>query len=143
MNQDEIRFRVLSFMYEKYYEYGERPLFIENIAIELKLNADDSIIYRDITYLYDNNLVWGEKLGDTYYPSQIRMNENGIDFVERVMNQTHDKIQDEALRQKLKLLLNDANPASRIRGFLDLTKSYSSLTGLVISVVRKFLKPKR
>jgi hypothetical protein len=130
-------------MYEKYHEYGERPLFIENIAIELKLNVDDSIIYRVITYLYDNNLVWGEKLGDTNYPSQIRINENGIDFVERVMNQTHEKTQDEALRQKLKLLLNDANPASRIRGFLDLTKSYSSLTGLVISVVKKFLKQKR
>jgi hypothetical protein len=53
---------------------------------------------------------------------------------------TLDKIQDEALKEKLRLILNDANPSSRMRRFLDLTKSYPTLTGLVGSLVNKLLK---
>ncbi len=144
MNNDKIRFRVLSILYEKYYEYGERPLLTDNIVIELNLDIDSIMVYNDITYLCSKNLIWGrEILADEHYSSHITINKNGIDFVERVMSQTLDKTQDEALKQKLRLILNDANPASRIRRFLDLTKSYSSLTGLIVSVVRKFLKQKK
>jgi hypothetical protein len=57
-----------------------------------------------------------------------------------VLALTLDKIQDEALKEKLRLILNDANPSSRMRRFLDLTKSYSTLTGLVGSLVNKLLK---
>ena len=72
--------------------------------------------------------------------SHIRISEIGIDFVERVMSHTLDKTQDEALKQKLKLILNDPSPSSRIRRFLDLTNSYSSHTGLIMNVVKKLLK---
>jgi hypothetical protein len=57
-----------------------------------------------------------------------------------VLALTLDKIQDEALKEKLRLILNDANPSSRMRRFLDLTKSYSTLNGLVGSLVNKLLK---
>jgi hypothetical protein len=57
-----------------------------------------------------------------------------------VLGLTLDKIQDEALKEKLRLILNDANPSSRMRRFLDLTKSYSTITGLVGSLVNKLLK---
>jgi len=144
LNHEEIRIRVLSILYEKYYEYGERPLLTDNIVIELNVDIDSIMVYNDVTYLCSKNLIWGrEILGDEQYPSHIRINDNGIDFVERVMSETLDKTQDEALKQKLKLILNDANPPSRIRRFLDLTNSYTSLAGLVMNVVRKFLKQKK
>ena len=79
-------------------------------------------------------------LGDEQHPSHIRISEIGIDFVERVMSHTLDKTQDEALKQKLNLILNDPSPSSRIRRFLDLTNSYSSHAGLIMNVVKKLLK---
>ena len=79
-------------------------------------------------------------LGDEQNPSHIRINEIGIDFVERVMSHTLDKTQDEALKQKLNLILNDPSPSSKIRRFLDLTNSYSSHAGLIMNVVKKLLK---
>ena len=79
-------------------------------------------------------------LGDEQYPSHIRISEIGINFVERVMSHTFDKTQDEALKQKLNLILNDPNPSSGIRTFLDLTNSYSSHAGLIMNVVKKLLK---
>ena len=79
-------------------------------------------------------------IGEEQHPSHIRISEIGIDFVERVMSHTLDKTQDEALKQKLNLTLNDPSPSSRIRRFLDLTNSYSSHAGLIMNVVKKLLK---
>ena len=79
-------------------------------------------------------------IGDEQHPSHIRISEIGIDFVERVMSHTLDKTQDEALKQKLNLILNDPSPSSRISRFLDLTNSYSSHAGLIMNVVKKLLK---
>jgi hypothetical protein len=140
MEVDDIRFNLLSTLYEKYYEYGERPVSTDNIIIELNFSDDSQIIYDNISYLSERNLIWAQKLQNEKYHSLVKINEKGISLVERVLALTLDKIQDEALKEKLRLILNDANPSSRMRRFLDLTKSYSTLTGLVGSLVNKLLK---
>jgi hypothetical protein len=140
MEVDDIRFNLLSTLYEKYYEYGERPVSTDNIIIELNLSDDSQIIYDNISYLSERNLIWAQNLQNEKYHSLVKINEKGISLVERVLALTLDKIQDEALKEKLRLILNDANPSSRMRRFLDLTKSYSTLTGLVGSLVNKLLK---
>jgi hypothetical protein len=140
MEVDEIRFNLLSILYEKYYEYGERPISTDNIIIELNFGDDSQSIYDNISYLSDRNLIWTQKLENEKYHTLVKINENGISLVERILALTLDKIQDEVLKEKLRLVLNDANPTSRMRRFLDLTKSYSSLTGLVGSLVSKLLK---
>jgi hypothetical protein len=140
MEVDDIRFNLLSTLYEKYYEYGERPVSTDNIIIELNFSDDSQIIYDNISYLTERNLIWAQKLQNEKYHSLVKINEKGISLVERVLALTLDKIQDEALKEKLRLILNDANPSSRMRRFLDLTKSYSTLTGLVGSLVNKLLK---
>jgi hypothetical protein len=140
MEVDDIRFNLLSILYEKYYEYGERPISTENIIIELNFSDDSQIIYDNISYLSERNLIWAQNLQNEKYHSLVKINEKGISLVERVLGLTLDKIQDEALKEKLRLILNDANPSSRMRRFLDLTKSYSTLTGLVGSLVNKLLK---
>jgi hypothetical protein len=141
LNHEEIRIGILGILYEKFYEYGERPLLTDNVIIELNASMDSVRVNKDISYLCSKNLILGcEILGDEQQPSHIRISEIGIDFVERVMSNTLDKTQDEALKQKLKLILNDPNPSSRIRRFLDLTNSYSSHAGLIMNVVKKLLK---
>jgi hypothetical protein len=140
MEVDDIRFNLLSILYEKYYEYGERPISTENIIIELNFSDDSQIIYDNISYLSERNLIWAQNLLNEKNHSLVKINEKGISLVERVLALTLDKIQDEALKEKLRLILNDANPSSRMRRFLDLTKSYSTLTGLVGSLVNKLLK---
>jgi len=140
MEVDDIRFNLLSTLYEKYYEYGERPVSTDNIIIELNFSDDSQIIYDNISYLSERKLIWAQKLQNEKYHSLVKINEKGISLVERVLALTLDKIQDEALKEKLRLILNDANPSSRMRRFLDLTKSYSTLTGLVGSLVNKLLK---
>ena len=140
MEVDDIRFNLLSILYEKYYEYGERPISTENIIIELNFSDDSQIIYDNISYLSERNLIWAQNLQNEKYHSLVKINEKGISLVERVLALTLDKIQDEALKEKLRLILNDANPSSRMRRFLDLTKSYSTLNGLVGSLVNKLLK---
>jgi hypothetical protein len=140
MEVDDIRFNLLSTLYEKYYEYGERPVSTDNIIIELNFSDDSQIIYDNISYLTERNLIWAQKLQNEKYHSLVKINEKGISLVERVLALTLDKIQDEALKEKLRLILNDANPSSRMRRFLDLTKSYSTLNGLVGSLVNKLLK---
>jgi|SoiMethySBSTD1v2_1073268.scaffolds.fasta_scaffold17368_3 hypothetical protein len=140
MEVDDIRFNLLSTLYEKYYEYGERPVSTDNIIIELNFSDDSQIIYDNISYLSERNLIWAQNLQNEKYHSLVKINEKGISLVERVLALTLDKIQDEALKEKLRLILNDANPSSRMRRFLDLTKSYSTLTGLVGSLVNKLLK---
>lgn len=140
MEDDEIKFNLLSILYGKFYEYGERPISTDNIVIELNLSDNSQSIYDSISYLNEKNLIWAQKLQDDAYHSLVRINEKGISLVERVLNLTLDKTQDEALKEKLRLILNDANPSSRMRRFLDLTKSYPTLTGLVVSLVSKLLK---
>jgi hypothetical protein len=140
MEVNDIRFNLLSTLYEKYYEYGERPISTDNIIIELNFSDDSQIIYDNISYLSERNLIWAQNLQNEKYHSLVKINEKGISLVERVLGLTLDKIQDEALKEKLRLILNDANPSSRMRRFLDLTKSYSTLTGLVGSLVNKLLK---
>jgi hypothetical protein len=140
MKVDEIRFNLLSILYEKYYEYGERPISTDNIIIELNLSDDTQNVYDNISYLSEKNLIWAQKLQNETYHSLVRINEKGISLVEKLLGLTLDKIQDEALKEKLRLILNDANPSSRMRRFLELTKSYSTLTGLVGSLVSKLLK---
>jgi hypothetical protein len=140
MEVDEIRFNLLSILYEKYYEYGERPISTDNIIIELNLSDDTQNVYDNISYLSEKNLIWAQKLQNETYHSLVRINEKGISLVDKLLGLTLDKIQDEALKEKLRLILNDANPSSRMRRFLDLTKSYSTLTGLVGSLVNKLLK---
>jgi hypothetical protein len=140
MEVDDIRFNLLSTLYEKYYEYGERPVSTDNIIIELNFSDDSQIIYDNISYLSERNLIWAQNLQNEKYHSLVKINEKGISLVEGVLALTLDKIQDEALKEKLRLILNDANPSSRMRRFLDLTKSYSTLTGLVGSLVNKLLK---
>jgi hypothetical protein len=140
MEVDDIRFNLLSILYEKYYEYGERPISTENIIIELNFRDDSQIIYDNISYLSERNLIWAQNLLNEKNHSLVKINEKGISLVERVLALTLDKIQDEALKEKLRLILNDANPSSRMRRFLDLTKSYSTLNGLVGSLVNKLLK---
>src|SRR6266540_5301117 len=140
MNRDEIRFRLLTLLYEKYYQYEKRPLSAQNILIELKPEKDESTIFSEMNYLHHNGLAWGQEILDEKYLSQIRITQNGLDLVERVINQSLDETQDEALKEKLRHILNDPNPTLKIRRFLDLTKSYSTLLGLVVSVFRKLLK---
>jgi hypothetical protein len=140
MAVNDIRFNLLSILYEKYYEYGERPISTDNIIIELNFSDNSQIIYDNISYLSERNLIWAQNLQNEKYHSLVKINEKGISLVERVLGLTLDKIQDEALKEKLRLILNDANPSSRMRRFLDLTKSYSTLTGLVGSLVNKLLK---
>lgn len=141
MNHEEIRIGILGILYEKFYEYGERPLLTDNVIIELSAGLDSIKVNKDIAYLCCKNLILGcEMIGDEQHPSHIRITEIGIDFVERVMSHTLDKTQDEALKQKLNLILNGSNPSSRIRRFLDLTNSYSSHAGLIMNVVKKLLK---
>jgi hypothetical protein len=140
MEVDEIRFNLLSILYEKYYEYGERPISTDNIIIELNLSDDTQNVYDNISYLSEKNLIWAQKLQNETYHSLVRINEKGISLVDILLGLTLDKIQDEALKEKLRLILNDANPSSRMRRFLELTKSYSTLTGLVGSLVSKLLK---
>jgi hypothetical protein len=140
MEVNDIRFNLLSILYEKYYEYGERPISTDNIIIELNFSDNSQIIYDNISYLSERNLIWAQNLQNEKYHSLVKINEKGISLVERVLGLTLDKIQDEALKEKLRLILNDANPSSRMRRFLDLTKSYSTLTGLVGSLVNKLLK---
>lgn len=141
MNHEEIRIGILGILYEKFYEYGERPLLTDNIIIELSAGLDSIKVNKDITYLCCKNLILGcEMFGDEQHPSHIRITEIGMDFVERVMSHTLAKTQDEALKQKLNLILNGSSPSSRIRRFLDLTNSYSSHAGLIMNVVKKLLK---
>ena len=140
MEDDEIKFNLLSILYEKYYEYGERPISTDNIIIELNLSDDTQNVYDNISYLSEKNLIWAQKLQNETYHSLVRINERGISLVEKLLGLTLDKIQDEALKEKLRLILNDANPSSRMRRFLELTKSYSTLSGLVGSLVSKLLK---
>jgi hypothetical protein len=140
LNHEEIRIGILGILYEKFYEYGERPLLTDNVIIELDAGLDSIRVNKDITYLCCKNLILGcEMIGEEQHPSHIRISEIGIDF-ERVMSNTLDKTQDEALKQKLNLILNDPSPSSRIRRFLDLTNSYSSHAGLIMNVVKKLLK---
>ena len=130
MNHEEIRIGILGILYEKFYEYGERPLLTDNVISKLNVGMDSLRVNKDITYLCCKNLILGsEILGDEQCPSHIRISETGIDFVESVMEHTLDKTQDEALKQKLNLILNDPSPSSKIRRFLDLTNSYSSHAG--------------
>ena len=141
MNHEEIRIGILGILYEKFYEYGERPLLTDNVISKLNVGMDSIRVNKDITYLCCKNLILGsEILGDEQYPSHIKISEFGIEFVERVMSHTLDKTQDEALKQKLNLILNDPSPSSRIRRFLDLRNSYSSHAGLVMNVVKKLFK---
>ena len=141
MNHEEIRIGILGILYEKFYKYGERPLLTDNVIIELSAGLDSIRVNKDITYLCCKNLILGcEMFGDEQHPSHIRITEIGLDFVERVMSHTLAKTQDEALKQKLNLILNGSSPSSRIRRFLDLTNSYSSHAGLIMNVVKKLLK---
>ena len=63
LNHDEIRFRILSLLYEKYWkDSGESYVNTNDLINDLKITVERNEIYRNILYLHKKNLISGTKV---------------------------------------------------------------------------------
>jgi hypothetical protein len=89
LDHQEIRFRILYNLYEKYYggQLG-RPQVVEEIISESGLTEiDKQILYADVLYLENKGLVKGEFILGYAHPPWIQITSIGIDFVESVVEE--------------------------------------------------------
>jgi hypothetical protein len=112
---DEIRFRILGLLYDKFYEKGESIFNTEDVIKELKLDVERQLVYREITYLYNKNLIWGKKVINSKPIIAIRINEQGIDFVEKIIHESPNGIEDDCLKQELECISEEGNNSPKIK----------------------------
>ena len=88
MEHQEIRFRILSTLYQKHYsEQLGHPQDTEKIIQEAGLNnINKNDVNGDVVYLEDKRLITATKLLGHDYPPSISITSYGIDFVENVVN---------------------------------------------------------
>jgi len=139
LNHDEIRFRILSLLYEKYWkDLGESYVNTNDLINDLKITVERNEIYRNILYLHKKNLISGTKVTGSEPLPGIKINENGIEFVEKVIQDSSKFSYDNTLTKELQKITNESNE-SKIKGFLELTRAYTPLMVNVLSIVRTFL----
>jgi len=132
---DEIRFRILGLLYDKFYEKGESIFNTEDVIKELKLDVERQLVYREITYLYNKNLIWGKKVINSKPIIAIRINEQGIDFVEKIIHVSPNGTEDDCLKQELECISEEGNNSPKIKKILNLAKDYTSVMANIITAV--------
>jgi hypothetical protein len=120
MNHEEIRFRILYTLYQKYYggqlkRYQNTEEIIKESGLD---NIDRNIVLGDITYLKDSCLIVGLGVSGSAHPPHIRINTSGIDRVETFanssLNSDHTSLSDD-LRQEIQQIKSENNITTKIK----------------------------
>src|SRR5438132_63710 len=94
MNHDEIRFRILHILYEKYYDGGlMRTYSIEDVIKESGLETvERNLVLGDILYLKNKGFVNGDMQLGVPHPTAIGIETFGIDTLENFVTHSMNKI---------------------------------------------------
>jgi hypothetical protein len=144
MEHREIRFTILQTLYEYYYNGGLcKYLSTEKAIKQSELDGvDKNDIDGDIVYLKKKGVI--ESLTDinVAVPSQIMINEKGIDVVEDIVSNSMAKLalENEQTRKEMIEIFNNQHPTDKVRKFFGYVKSHPELTlQVVLQVVSWYL----
>jgi len=125
MSHQEIRFKILHTLYQKYYG-GEPANYqpIDSVIAESDLEGVNlNVAHADVIYLRNSNLVEGIGALGQAHPVAIRITNYGIDTVESITEQALQSLSvtDDP---EVKRISMEKNPPNRMRKFIDYIKQH-------------------
>ena len=145
MDHQEIRFRILHTLYQKYYgghiaDYHKT----EDVITESDLEGIDyDVTCADIVYLKKSRLIEGLGGINMAYPVQIKIENPGFDAVERIVEQGLGKLatsDNNELQNEARAISAEKNPPTRARKFLDYIKQHPDSVVLIGNIIRPVLE---
>lgn len=138
---DDVRFKILTGLYDYYFgNKDEDTLLVDvNFVKSLGLTELDEIAVRgDINYLYDIGLIEGFKQLGLSYPYRIKITANGIDVVERAIDQSLTAIGQSNLNEQPKVeeIINEMDQRTKLQKFRDFVGENAGWIELVANVFR-------
>jgi len=134
MNHDEIRFRILHDLYQKYYSGGLlRYYSTDSVIKESGLgDIDINIVLGDVLYLKNKGLIRGMMVIGTAYPIQISIESHGIDtlenFVTRSVNTITSSDLDINSKQEVEEIKKEENVQTKIKKWYNFVISRPELS---------------
>lgn len=144
MEHDEIRFRFLRVLYEKYYGgHARLPLNPTEIIKEAGLDSiNQNLVNGDVIYLRDKGLVNGEyTLGPTL-PYYVTISSYGIDTVEMIMKESLQVIEQNAeglMNEEIKEIQKEQEPPKKYAKLWSYAKDHPDLIMTIIEKATKFI----
>jgi hypothetical protein len=145
LEHQEIRFRILSTLYQKHYsEQLGYPQNTEKIIQEAGLSEiAKSDVNGDVVYLEDKRLIKAamKPLGHAY-PPFITITSYGIDFVEKVVNQSIISIDgtdiDSRTKSEVKEISKEDSPSAKIKNLVEYAKLHTDLWLNITKIAGQF-----
>lgn len=141
----EIRFRILSRLYEHNFgDHQESTVLVDiRLVRSLRLkDSDQNLVYGDIIYLYDKGLIEGYKQVGMAYPFRINITSYGIDIFESIMNRSLETIADTSsdagVKTKVKDIIEEVDQKSKFEKFRDFVGENASWIELVANIARSW-----
>jgi len=135
LNHQEIRFYTLFYLYQKHYSdelgrYHQVEKIIEETPLE---EIDKSVIYGDIVYLQDSQLIKGVYPVGYNHPPAITITNLGIDYIDKIVNEFVEE-----QKKEFEQLRNERNPKTKAKNMFEIVKSNQSLISTFINFLSKF-----
>lgn len=128
MNHQEIRFRILHTLYQKY--YGGQPtdhLNIDTVIRESELGVDADVAFAEIIYLRNSGHIDGIGTLGKAYSLHIKITNYGIDAVESIAERALNSLAEStnsSVQSKINEIREEKNPNSRTRKSVDYIKEH-------------------
>ena len=145
MRHEEIRLSVLQLLYQKYFE-GRRFDYqiVDKIYDELVFDkiVDKEAYYGDILYLHKRHLIDGEMILGRSYPPWVRINENGIDYVESITDYLSERLpvalSRDTDKEKLREISKETNTNTKLKKIMETAKLDSDIWTNIAMLIRAF-----
>jgi len=107
----------------------------DKIIEESKLNhdIDRNVIYGDVVYLGDSQLIKGQSILGLNHPHNIKITNYGIDYVDNVINTFMEQEQKE-----FEALKNENDPKTKAKKVLEVISKNQGLFTTFINFLSKF-----
>ena len=145
IDHQEIRFRILHTLYQKYYgEHIEHYHETEDVITESDLEGIDyDVTCADIVYLKKGRLIEGLYGMNMAYPVQIKIENPGIDAVERIVEQGLGKLaasDNNEFQNEARAISAEKNPPTKAQKFLGYIKQHPDSVVLIGNIIRPILE---
>ncbi|MDF0682453.1 MAG: hypothetical protein P0116_15965 [Candidatus Nitrosocosmicus sp.] len=135
MIHQEIRFRILLTLYNKHYSNMLGHIHpTESVIEESELNdIDKNVIYGDIVYLEDSELIIGQGPIGSNHSLAIKITHKGIDYVDKAINEFI-----ETKLSEFEKLIKEQDPKIKIGKAWEIIKANQGLISTFVNFLSKF-----
>jgi hypothetical protein len=130
-------------LYQKHYSKDlGHPQATDNIINESGLEKiEKNELYGDVVYLEKRGYINGQYILGYAYPPWISITSEGIDFVERVIDESIETIDDssfgENVKSEIKEISNETNPSIMVRRVVEYAQSHNDPWVNIVNIAKE------